>query len=65
MTGEDAGREQDAEMWGYPPFVVTDDEKRRWDLAAGIAEEIFEAPDDPAAAWMATRALYRSSIPTG
>jgi hypothetical protein len=51
----------------YPPLVRSAAERRRWDLAQAIAEALFEdeAGTDPAAIWMATRSVYRSSIETG
>jgi hypothetical protein len=45
----------------YPPFITTQDERRRWRLCAGIAESIF---DDGSNIWAATRSLYRSDLPT-
>jgi hypothetical protein len=50
-----------------PPYVTSAAERRRWDLAQAIARALFEdeAGTDPAAIWMATRAVYRSRIKTG
>ncbi len=47
----------------YPPYVVTSEERRRWDLAAGIARQLFGDVDE-ASVWMATRAIFRGGIPT-
>lgn len=47
----------------YPPYVVTSEDQRRWDLAQGIARSIFEE-DGPAAIWLATRSIYKSGLPT-
>ena len=46
----------------YPPYVGTDEQRKRWDFAAGIAEETF--PDLPDQAWQMTRSLYGSDLPT-
>jgi hypothetical protein len=45
-----------------PPWVRVEDH-RRWSLAEAIALYLFEG--DPGAIWQATRAIFRSSIPTG
>ena len=47
----------------YPPFIVTDEEKERWDAAAGIANELF-GDQGEAQVWASTRAIYNSDIPT-
>lgn len=47
----------------YPPYVITAEEKRRWDLAEGIARQIFGDVDE-ANVWTATRSIYRSETPT-
>jgi hypothetical protein len=40
---------------------VTEEERRRWRLAAGIAESVFgDAPNR----WAATRSIYKSEIDT-
>lgn len=46
----------------YPPYVTTDEERKRWDYCVAIAENMFEG-DDPANAWMAARSIYNSDIP--
>lgn len=46
---------------GYPPYVSSADDQRRWRLCAAIAAQIF---DDEVNRWMATRALYRGPLPT-
>ena len=45
-----------------PPFVVTTEDKRRWELCEAIARRDFGP--DAAGVWMAARALYRSDLPT-
>jgi hypothetical protein len=47
----------------FPPFVVTEDDRRRWQLAEGVAARVFDG--EPAAAWQMARTLYRSDMPTG
>lgn len=55
----------DLEPEQYPPYIVTPEQKRRWNLCAAIAERDFGGEDgDPATAWMATRSLYQSDMPT-
>lgn len=61
--------EDDFEYQGdpYPPFVVTPEQRRRWDFCVQGAEGLFA--DLPEAertvqVWSATRALYNSDIPT-
>lgn len=46
----------------YPPYVTTEAERERWDLAVGIAVELFGGVG-PDHVWMATRSIYRGSIP--
>jgi hypothetical protein len=48
----------------YPPYVASAEERRRWDLAEGIARGIFGDVDE-ANIWMATRSIYRGRTPTG
>lgn len=59
------GNESDTGATSYPPYVKTDEERRRFDLARERAAELFDAPPDSEQVWMAARALYRSDIPTG
>jgi hypothetical protein len=47
----------------YPPFVVSVDQRERWDAAKGIAEAIMGDAGDEAV-WGATRAIYFSPAPT-
>jgi hypothetical protein len=47
----------------YPPYIQTDEERRRWNLAEAIARELF-GDLDAASVWMATRAIFRCEIPT-
>lgn len=52
----------------YPPYVVTDDERRRWDVCLELAESVFgDLPEAERATqvWAATRAYYTSPVPTG
>ena len=51
----------------YPPYVTSETDRLRWDLARSIAEALFadEAGTDPAAILFATRSIYRSPIETG
>lgn len=46
----------------YPPFVQSDEEKRRWDAAVAAAEAMW--PGEAEQAWSAARVLYRSDFPT-
>jgi hypothetical protein len=48
----------------YPPYIESAEERRRWDLCEGIGEALF-GDLDPASVWLATRAIYRSDVPTG
>jgi hypothetical protein len=47
----------------YPPYVVTADDKDRWDAAKGIADELF-GDQGLGAVWSATRAIYGGPIPS-
>lgn len=47
----------------YPPYVVGDEQRLRWDLCEAIARRIF-GEDGEAQVWMATRSIYKSDIPT-
>lgn len=54
--------------WGeddprYPPYISTEDERKRWDLAEGIARLIFDDAGETQV-WQATRSIFRSDIPT-
>jgi hypothetical protein len=53
-----------AEPERYPPFVASEEERRRWDVAAAIARLLFGDVDE-ASVWYATRAYYRAPWPTG
>ena len=48
----------------YPPYVVTSEQRHRWDLAHAIAELVFGDTGDAAAVWMAARTVYRLDLPT-
>ena len=49
----------------YPPFVVTEQQKDRWDKAQVAAEAVVEQTGGNAeTVWLATRSLYNSDIPT-
>ncbi len=57
-------------IWGrkrpaieYPPYVVSEEERQRWDLAHGIATELF-GDVGPDHVWMAARSIYQGPIPT-
>jgi len=47
----------------YPPYVTTAAERERWDLAEGIARQMF-GDASPYDVWMAARAIYQGPIPT-
>lgn len=47
----------------YPPYVVTDEQKRRWAMAAEMAQGMF-GDVDGANVWSATRAIYNGPWPT-
>lgn len=47
----------------YPPYVVSEEERRRWELSQGIAVELF-GDAGGAHVWQATRAIYYGDIPT-
>jgi len=47
----------------YPPYVVTEAERERWDLSEGIARLIFDDAGE-AQVWQATRSIFRSDFPT-
>jgi hypothetical protein len=47
----------------YPPWVVSDEERERWDLAEGIARRLF-GDVGPDHVWMAARSIYQGPIPT-
>jgi len=60
--------EPGTEDYDRPPFVKTDADARRWDMAATVAATMFGDPRDPPAigeVWHAARALYFSEVPTG
>ena len=53
-----------------PPYVLSDEERRRWDLCVRLAEATWRrfepsSPVDGNFMIQTTRALYRSDIPTG
>lgn len=50
----------------YPPYVNTEEERRRWDLSKATARDLAANSDidDPAFVWLATRSIYNSDIPT-
>lgn len=64
---DDPAALQDDEI-KYPPYVVTDEERRRWDVCLEVAEEFFKDVDPgerAAQVWSATRVLYKSDAQTG
>ena len=49
----------------YPPYVKTEAERHRWDIASRMAARVAEEiGGDATTVWLATRSLYRSDIPT-
>jgi hypothetical protein len=50
----------------YPPGIISEEERRRWDLCVALCEQAFGyAPGSSAAeVRLAAGALYRSEIPT-
>lgn len=53
---------------GYPPYVRSLEEKRRWDVSEDLAEAMFadlEEGERRAQMWSAIRVFYRSDAPTG
>ncbi len=48
----------------YPQYVITAEERRRWDLAEGIAREMFGDVDE-ASVWLAARSIYKMPVETG
>ncbi len=49
----------------YPPYVVTPEERRRWDVCEALAEAVFESSEGSAPTrWQMVRSLYASEIPT-
>jgi hypothetical protein len=53
---------------GYPPYVVTLEQKRRWDACEDLAEAMFEDLDPGerrTQVWSAIRVFYQSDMPTG
>lgn len=52
-----------------PPYVQSDEQKRRWALAEGIVTKYFDDLPEPSRTeqiWQGTRALYHDpTIPTG
>lgn len=51
----------------YPPFVTNQEQRRRWDLCAKMAENMYADLEESLRrthVWSTTRALYSSDIPT-
>lgn len=48
----------------YPPYVTTEEHRRRWDLSVAAACQALQLPEHTGEVWQATRALYWSDIPT-
>lgn len=48
----------------YPPYVISDEDKRRWELSVGVAAQALGEPKDSEAVWSAARVMYHSDIPT-
>jgi hypothetical protein len=49
----------------YPPYIRTDAQRQRWDLAEALAVLIFEDPPCSGSSWLATRVIYDMDLPTG
>ena len=54
----------------YPPYVRTDEERRRWDVCVEGAVAYSELCEpggvaDSQFVWYFTRSIYKSDIPTG
>lgn len=52
---------------GYPSFVVSQEQRRRWDFCVKAAEGLFADLDEAERrpqVWSTTRTLYSSDIPT-
>lgn len=50
---------------GFPPFVFTEEQKRRWVLSAAAARRVAEQiGGDELTVFLATRSLHNSDIPT-
>lgn len=50
----------------YPPYVLTPEQRRRWDAAEAAARRVAEEiGGNEETVWLATRSLYKSDIPTG
>ena len=47
-----------------PPFVISDEDRRRWELAEAVAVRIFGG-EDAAGIWQCARVLFNSDVPTG
>ena len=60
---EDEGPRLGGDERQYPPYVVTEDQCKRWDLAEGIARLIFDDAGE-AQVWQATRSIYYGPIET-
>jgi hypothetical protein len=63
LSAEPRAAHLDPDRVQYPPYVVGPEERRRWWLAEWIAAELY-GDLDPALVWQATRAIYRSEMPT-
>jgi hypothetical protein len=52
----------------YPPYVLSEADRERWDLCHGIAEkqvELYGDGPDARYVWMMTRWFYATDVPTG
>lgn len=47
----------------YPPYVRSEEQRRRWALSEAIARELFAGAGE-AAVWMAARSIYMSPLKT-
>lgn len=48
----------------YPPYVQTDEDKKRWNAAVRAAMVAMDEPQESYTVIAATRSLYGSDIPT-
>lgn len=65
---DDEGSKYDSAGTPFPPYVVTDENKRRWDVCLELAEAMFEDLDPgerAAQVWSAARVYYHSDMATG
>ena len=63
------GELHDPRQLPYPQYILTLEDRERWDLSVNIAKRTWELYEDgpPTEQWMFsfTRSTFRSDIPTG